>query len=117
MTLRLLSDFANFKIMKLYLLFIDFSKAYDRVPCKKLLEVLRLRGCGKVMLRAIQAMYACTKNLLRSATVEATVGVRQGALSSCLLFTVYMDEVVRMMKRNIGNDGFLGCAAYFTSYG
>ncbi len=21
---------------------------------------------------------------------------------------VYMDEVVRMMKRNIGNDGFLG---------
>lgn len=108
MTLRLLSDLANFKKEKLYMLFIDFSKAYDRVPRRKLLEVLKSRGCGKVMLRAIQAMYSCTKNVLRSATVEATVGVRQGAPSSCLFFCLYIDQLVRSIKRNVGTDGFLG---------
>ena len=32
MTLRLLIDFVKCKNKKLYVLFIDFSKAYDRVP-------------------------------------------------------------------------------------
>ena len=59
-TLRLLCDLANYKKDKLYMLFIDYSKAYDRVPREKLLELLKLRGCGRLMLRAIQAMYVCT---------------------------------------------------------
>ena len=108
MTLRLLCDYANFKKCKLYVLFIDFSKVYDRVPRGKLIEVLRSLGCGSVMLRALQAMYACTRSVLRSATIDATAGVRQGAPSSCLLFTVYMDQLVRMLRRSVGSDGFLG---------
>ncbi len=108
MTLRLLCDLANYKKKKLYMLFIDYSKAYDRVPRGKLLELLKSRGCGKVMLRAIQAMYSCTQSVLRSATIDATVGVRQGSPSSCLLFTIYMDEVVRMINRCVDTDGFLG---------
>lgn len=73
-----------------------------------MLELLKSRGCGKVMLRAIQAMYSCTQSVLRSATIDATVGVRQGSPSSCLLFTIYMDEVVRMINRCVDTDGFLG---------
>ena len=46
--------------------------------------------------------------MLRSATIDATVGVRQGSPSSCLLFTVYMDQVVRMIHSCVGTDGFLG---------
>ena len=46
---------------------IDQCQAGVQQGRGKLLEVLKSRVCGKVMLRAIQAMYACTRNILRSA--------------------------------------------------
>ena len=107
-TLRLLCDFVVNKKLKLYILFIDYSKAYDKVSRRKLIEVLRSRGCGKIMLKAIQAMYTCTKNVLKSAVIHATIGVRQGAPSSCLLFVLYIDEMIKMIKNAIEADGFLG---------
>ena len=107
-TLRMLCHYAVYKKVKLYVLFIDFSKAYDRVSRRKLIEVLRSRGCGNVMLKAIQAMYKCTKNILKSAIISANIGVRQGSPSSCLLFVIYIDEMVRMIKNAVSEDGFLG---------
>ena len=107
-TLRMLCDYALYKKCKLYVLFIDYSKAYDRVSRQKLIQVLKSRGCGKVMIKAIQSVYRCTKNVLKTAIIDATIGVRQGAPSSCLLFIIYIDEMVKMIKRAIGNDGFLG---------
>ena len=107
-TLRMLCHYAINKKVKLYVLFIDFSKAYDRFSRRKLIEVLRSRGCGNVMLKAIQAMYKCTKNILKSAIISANIGVRQGSPSSCLLFVIYIDEMVRMIKNTVSEDGFLG---------
>ena len=107
-TLRLLINYVIHRKVKLYTLFIDYSKAYDRVSRRKLIEVLRSRGCGKVMLKAIQAMYSCTKNILKSAIIHASIGVRQGAPSSCLLFVIYIDEMIKMIKNAVEEDGFLG---------
>ena len=108
-TLRMLSNFAIYRKQKLYVLFIDYSKAYDRVSRQKLIEVLKSLGCGKVMLSAIQSMYKCTKNILKTAVIDSTIGVRQGAPSSCLLFVIYINEMIKMLKNAIANDGFLGC--------
>lgn len=107
-SLRLLCDYASYKKRKLYVLFIDFSKAYDRVPRDKLIERLKELGCGKVMLHVIKAMYTCTKNMLRAAVIDTTVGVRQGAPTSGLLFVIYIDRMVQMLKRTIERDSFLG---------
>ena len=107
-TLRLLISYVVHRKQKLYTLFIDYSKAYDRVSRRKLVEVLRSRGCGKIMLKAIQAMYSCTKNVLKSAIIHASIGVRQGAPSSCLLFVIYIDEMIKMIKNAVEEDGFLG---------
>ena len=57
MTLRLIIDFALGKKEKLYVLFVDFSKAYDRVPRQKLISHLKSLGCGKVMPLAIKGIY------------------------------------------------------------
>ena len=40
--------------------------------------------------------------------IDATTGVRQGAPSSCLLFIMYIDVMVKMIKGSFANDGFLG---------
>lgn len=45
LSLRLIIDYVKNKKLKLYVLFIDYSKAYDRVPRGKLTEVLKSRGC------------------------------------------------------------------------
>ena len=57
MTLRLLIDLARKKKEKLFVVFVDFSQAYDLVPRRKLFEVLKRLGCGAVMLAALVAIY------------------------------------------------------------
>ena len=106
--LRLLCDYASYKKTKLFVLFIDFSKAYDRVPRGKLIEHLIRLGCGKVMTKAIEAMYSSTKYVFKSAVIESSIGVRQWAPTSCLLFILYIDHMVKMIKHEIGTDSFLG---------
>ena len=98
----------NFKKKKLYVLFIDFSKAYDRVPRNKLVGHLKSLGCSYVMPAAIKAIYKCACSVLRSATMTTTIGVRQGAPTNCLLFVVYIDKLVRMLKQAIPTENFLG---------
>ena len=43
--------------LKLFVTFIDFSKAYDLVPRDKLFNILERLGCGMKMLAALVAMY------------------------------------------------------------
>ena len=52
-TLRLWIDFCKRRRKKLFICFIDFSKAYDRVPRGKLFTLLMRLGCGAVMLSAL----------------------------------------------------------------
>ena len=108
MSLRLLIDLAKYKKTKLYVLFIDFSKAYDKVPRNKLIEYLKSIGCGKIMLYALKNMYKTTYNVLNSISISSSSGVRQGAPTSCLLFITYVDKMVKMIKEAVPVDGFLG---------
>ena len=108
MSLRLLVDLARYKKIKLYILFIDFSKAYDKVPRNKLIEYLKSIGCGRIMLYALKNMYKTTYNILNSISISSTSGVRQGAPTSCLLFITYVDKMVKMIKEAVPIDGFLG---------
>ena len=56
MTVRLLIDYARKAEQKLYILFIDFEKAYDKVERAKLIKLLRSAGCGKLMLEMLKAI-------------------------------------------------------------
>ena len=107
LTLRLLIDSARHKRRKLYVVFVDFSKAYDRVPRATMLNMMKDLGCGTVMMRAIAAAYKSTQMILRTAVVTSTVGVRQGSPTSCLLFTVLVNQLIRDFKEQCPPDGFL----------
>ena len=52
-------------------------------------------------------MYSDTKLVLGAATILASIGVRQGSPSSCLLFTLYIDKFVRDLHALCPPDGFL----------
>ena len=106
-TLRLLCDIARRKKFKLFVTFIDFTQAYDRVPRGVLFEVLKRLGCGATMLVALVAMYRITHSVLGSAVISATIGVRQGSPTSCLLFVIFVNDLIKLIKHNCNVDGFL----------
>ena len=91
--LRLIIDYAKNEKKKLYIIFVDFSKAYDRVPRKILFDILKKLGCGKRFLRALIAIYKDTINILNSEYIRSTVGVKQGGPMSCLLFVIYLNAL------------------------
>ena len=66
-TLRLLIDLAKRKKLKLYVTFVDFSKAYDLVPRNQLFIILKRLGCGMVMLATLVAMYSMTEAVIKAA--------------------------------------------------
>ena len=39
--------------------------------------------------------------------LAATIGVRQGSSTSCLLFILYVNDLIKRMKENCEDDGFL----------
>ena len=106
LTLRLLCDYAKKKRVKLYLLYIDFEKAYDKVSRKMLLDILKSLGCGGRFLSVLAKIYSNIKLVFKIAVISTSIGVRQGAASSCLLFIIFLDVMVKMINQS-ENDGFL----------
>ena len=105
--LRLLCDFSRRRKLKLFVLFVDFSKAYDMVPRQMLFQVLKRLGCGAVMLATLVAMYSVTQSVIGSAVITTALGVRQGSPTSCLLFIIYINDLIKLVKEGMGLDGFL----------
>ena len=106
-TLRLLTDMARKKKEKLFVVFVDFTQAYDLVPRGMLFKVLKRLGCGAVMLAALIAIYRVTNSIIGTAIITTTIGVRQGSSTSCLLFILYINDLIKLIKTNCNPDGFL----------
>ena len=106
-TLRLVMDMAKRKKLKLFVTFVDFKMAYDRVPRDVLFMILKRIGCWTVMLAILVSMYTVTQSVVGTAVVAATIGVRQGSPTSCILFIIYVNELIALIKNNCGINGFL----------
>ena len=106
LSLHILINISKTSKKKLYILFVDFSKAYDRVSRSKLMSQLKSSGCGRIMLRAILLMYRLTKLLYKDTIIETNTGVKQGSPSSGFLFTFFINPLVRSLKQ-LGADNFL----------
>ncbi len=100
-TLRLLMDMAMSWKQKLFLVFIHSSKAYDLVPGDKLLTILKNLGRGFTMIVAIATVYWSTTSILRAALITATIGVRRGFPTSCILFVIYLNGFVNQLGHSV----------------
>ena len=87
--------------------FVDFSKAYDLVPRHMLFLVLKRLGCGAAMLSVLVAMYSVTQSVIGTAIITTAIGVRQGSPTSCLLFILYVNDLIKLIRETCEPDGFL----------
>ena len=104
-----------------YACFVDATKAFDLVSFSKLFLLLLERGLPIPFLRVLLDTYkrqtvSVTWNSVKSDIFNVKNGVRQGAILSAVLFTVYIDELLlRLQKQQIGChiDGlYVGALAY-----
>ena len=104
-----------------YALMLDASKAFDRVNYCKLFRVLLKRKVSPLTLRLMLYMYTKQKLQVRwgssmSSQFTACNGVKQGAILSPILFSIYMDGLFEQLgKSGVGchmGNHYKGCIGY-----
>ena len=104
---------------KIYLCFVDYQKAFDRVKHSKLLEVMEKAGVPVQERRLIINLYwgqpAAVKwdgeigrdiYIVESYSLEG--GVRQGCIISPLLFNLYSEFMINEAMETVEGIGFNG---------
>ena len=87
------------KNRKLYMAFIDYSKAFDRVQHQKLMEVMKRTGIPELERRLIANLYWGQTAVVKigseiSESITVKKGVRQGCILSPVLFNLYTDYMI-----------------------
>ncbi|KAK3547897.1 hypothetical protein QTP70_000353 [Hemibagrus guttatus] len=83
-----------------HMCFVDLEKAFDRVPCGILWEVLWEYGVHGPLLRVVQSLYNRSRSLVHISSCKSHlfpvhVGLQQGCPLSPVLFIVFMDRISR----------------------
>ena len=83
--------------------FLDFSKAYDHIPRDLLWSKLHDLGIKGNFLKCLIAMYANVSCCLRingklSGWFPVDIGLKQGCILSPLLFSLYINDLVKEIK-------------------
>ena len=107
--LRQIQQKYNEKKRKLYHIFVDLEKAFDRVPHRAIQWALRRQRVPERLVRQVMALYVGSRSCVAAAggvsnSFEVTVGVHQGSALSPLLFNLVMEEATKHCRRGVPWD-------------
>ena len=102
-----------------YGLFLDASKAFDRIDYVKLFSTLNSKKMNPIYVRCLLHMYCNQKlcvrwNGVRTDNFSTSNGVKQGGILSPLLFSTYIDGMLQKLRES-GLGCYVGphfCAAF-----
>ena len=104
-----------------YSCFMDMKKAFDLVKHGMLFKKLIDRGVPPVYLRLLLVMYMIQTARVKwdgtlSEAFSVLNGVKQGAVLSAILFCIYIDDLIKKLRRNRDgcwvNNEYVGIIVY-----
>jgi hypothetical protein len=107
LTLRAIIERQRAQGKRLYVCYVDFKQAFDRVPRQLLWEKLQKVGIDGWALRAVQTLYAdvpmCVKTQVGyTRGFNTRMGVKQGCPLSPILFGLYLDDFEAGLMEEVG---------------
>ncbi len=95
---------------RFYRLFVDFSKAFDRIRHKLWASLFRKSIHGK-FLRIFQSMYgrlsACVRTNGIASYFPCSIGTRQRCVSGPLMFSLFIDDLAKLLREECGSGIFI----------
>ena len=97
----------------MYIGYFDLAKAFDKVSRPLLLKTLISLGVGSALFYAIKATYVITRCILVSGKELLDIfltfsGIKQGAPSSVILFILFMDKFINIVREKCIPETLLG---------
>lgn len=94
--------------LETHICFIDYEKAFDRVDRTLLWNIMERRGYPLSLINAIKNLYEDTAIIINTGVeklepTKTNTGLRQGCPLSPTLFSIYIDDMVRLWKTKIPN--------------
>ena len=111
--IRTIINLAKLSNVALYIGYFDLAKAFDKVSRPLLLKTLIKLGVGAALFYAIKATYSVTRCVLVSGKKLSDIfltfsGIKQGAPSSVILFILFMDQFISMLRQKCISENILG---------
>ena len=83
----------------MYLVFIDYGKCYDKINRLFIWQTLLAEGISLKKHKALKAIYRVVKSSVKyneniSNNINSQLGVKQGDLSSSLLFMMFVNDIL-----------------------
>ena len=90
---------------KLYCVFVDYEKAFDKVDRSMLWHKLITEKVSTKLVKALSSMYTVVKSCiryqsLRSRFFSSHIGLKQGDPSSPLMFMMFINDIAQNMNAN-----------------
>lgn len=89
--------------VKMFMCFVDYKKAFDKVKWSKLWPVLIEMGTPRHLVHLIQQLYISNTATVRVNNTQSDIfvtaaGVRQGCILSPILFNIYSEHIMRGLR-------------------
>lgn len=111
-SLRQVQEKCTEQNMPLYIVFIDFSKAFDTVPRDGLWAVLRKCGCTEKAINLVKAFHdgmqaKVTLGCDSSDGFAVSTGVKQGCVLAPTLFSIYLSAMLEVAFREFDRGVYI----------
>ena len=98
---------------RLYVLYVDFLKAFDSLVHHKLFTCFMRKGIQGNVLRVLTSMYSKLKSCVRispgaiSSPFACNIGTRQGDLCSPIIFSLYINDLCSFIRQKCDTGIFV----------